>query len=640
MALAPLGTQVRPYRDYLTPALHRRFNKASRYTLLLCYAIACWMGEWDNMLWLWFPLGLTGIRALLLFLSALSIYVLRVAQWHVGRRQTETRFETFKKYFFRPATLITLVAYAFSAMLFVETYIWSRGTQARLNFIEAGRMHERFRLNERPLYLRYLFYLLSAAQSGVHLWRDYDKIELQAMKPKKERGDATTSTPARRGPKPRHVLTRSLKGIATHSTFLASVTAAAGFCLYYLGTRNLIWSYYYSFSRYLWSLSKTSTPTGLAPFLPLCFMFVTEGTLLVVLWEFVNKTFDVYLAQEPLKNDVPITNDSTDPNGSLLNGLKSKKDTVKAIAFWELALITDAFPERRKTIYSEIDRKKAPTHQQVTDICLGQLKWLIERVSAGLDPAYQPSDASGQDKPTGPINLVPRIAQPLKDDKPIAAAPPQPSTRWEHVEAATASIAKSHSAPGNAQQAYSREAINKGMKKAQEGAREAESFFTTYYNKLVSSPVGLLFQHSFQRTSNIVVLGAPYSQLSQVCNAATALANLAVFSLAEDSLGRFHQGIPSIVRIFTIALKKIDEYMDTAPIHWSDKETNGKPEAERRKVPEVDEARECLRQGLEKVLGSFNEYLSGMGLSRLEIMEAKKVVGVKKAPEMIQAGTK
>jgi hypothetical protein len=48
MALAPLGVQVRPYRDYLTPALHRRFNKASRYTLLLCYLIACWMGEWDN----------------------------------------------------------------------------------------------------------------------------------------------------------------------------------------------------------------------------------------------------------------------------------------------------------------------------------------------------------------------------------------------------------------------------------------------------------------------------------------------------------------------------------------------------------------------------------------------------------------
>lgn len=48
MASAPLAAPVRPYRDYLTPALHRRFNKASLYTLLLCYAIAAFMGPWDS----------------------------------------------------------------------------------------------------------------------------------------------------------------------------------------------------------------------------------------------------------------------------------------------------------------------------------------------------------------------------------------------------------------------------------------------------------------------------------------------------------------------------------------------------------------------------------------------------------------
>jgi nucleoporin NDC1 len=129
------------------------------------------------VLWLWFPLGLTGIRTLLIFLSALTIYVLRVAQWHVGRRQTPTQLATFSKYFFRLSTLTTLMAYSFSAMMFVETYIWSRNVKDRLNFIEAGRMHERFRLNERPLYLRYLFYFLALAQTGVHLWKDYDKID-------------------------------------------------------------------------------------------------------------------------------------------------------------------------------------------------------------------------------------------------------------------------------------------------------------------------------------------------------------------------------------------------------------------------------------------------------------------------------
>lgn len=285
-----------------------------------------------------------------------------------------------------------------------------------------------------------------------------------------------------------------------------------------------------------------------------------------------------------------------------------------------------------------MDRKKGPTFQQVTDVCLAELKLLIQRISIGLDPTYNPDAATGAQQSAPPLNLVPQISQPLRSDKQVATVPPQPSTKWEHIEAATAGIAKSHSAPGNSQQAYGREAINKGVKKAQEGAREAESVINVYYNKLVSSPLGKPFCQSLQRTASIVVLGAPYSRISLICNAVTALANLAVFSLSQDSLGRFHQGVPEIVRVFTTAISKIDEYMTKVEIHWSDNRTLKKPEAERRKVPQVEQVRECLRDGLEKILGSFNEYLSGMGLTKVEILEAKKVAGARKGPEMIQAG--
>jgi nucleoporin NDC1 len=266
------------------------------------------------------------------------------------------------------------------------------------------------------------------------------------------------------------------------------------------------------------------------------------------------------------------------------------------------------------------------------------VKDLITRLNIGLDPAYNANTAVGAQQSAPSVTLVPRIAQPLKDDKQIVAAPPKPNTKWEHIEAAAAGIVKSQSIPGNAQQAYSREAINRGMHKAQEGAREAESFFTKYYGLFVSSPVGALFQQSFRRSTNIVVLGAPYSRISLLCNAITALTNLTVFSLKEDDLGRFHKGIPGIIRVFTTALTKIDEYMATVPIHSSDNETLGKPEAEQRKVPEVDEVRECLREGLEKILGGFTGYLSDFGMSRLEILDATKAVGVgvKKEPEMIQ----
>lgn len=131
------------------------------------------------------------------------------------------------------------------------------------------------------------------------------------------------------------------------------------------------------------------------------------------------------------------------------------------------------------------------------------------------------------------------------------------------------------------------------------------------------------------------MLGTPYSRISLICNAITALTNLATFSLKQDTMGRFHEGIPQIIRLFTVAINKLDEYLAKVPIHWSDYETLNKPEAERKKVPEVEDVRECLREGLERILGSFNEYLTGLAMSKVEIMDAKKAVGVSKGPEMI-----
>jgi nucleoporin NDC1 len=301
-------------------------------------------------------------------------------------------------------------------------------------------------------------------------------------------------------------------------------------------------------------------------------------------------------------------------------------------------LITDAFPDRRKTMYGELERKKAPTYQQITSICLGEVKLLIERLQIGLNPTYSPAPMTDSKPSVQPVNLVPQISQPLRNDKQIAALPPAPSSRWEHIEAATSGIAKLHSTPGNAQQAYGRDVINKGAKKVQEGTQQAETLVTQYYNKLMSSYLGRPFRYSLQRTTKLVVLGAPYSRISLICNAVTALTNLTTFSIKCDELGRFNQGVPDIIRVFTMAIKMIDEYMAKVPIHWSDHAALNKPEAERKIVPEVEHVRECLRDGLEKIIGSFNEYLSSMGLSALEILDAKKAVGVSKAPEILMSG--
>lgn len=310
------------------------------------------------------------------------------------------------------------------------------------------------------------------------------------------------------------------------------------------------------------------------------------------------------------------------------------------MAFWELALITDAFPDRRKTIYAEMERKNAPTFQQVTHHCLAEIKLLIDRLNVGLDPTYQPAASSAASsaasQPAPPLDLVPQISQPIKDDKEVVALPPKPSTKREWLGTVATGIVKSHSSPENSQQAYGREAINRGLKKAQESAQQAETITSTASDKFLASPLGHVFSHSLPRRAKLIVLGAPYSHLSLVCNAVTALSNLAVFSITEDQIGRFHNTVPSIIRTFTAAINKIDAYMSSLQVHWSDKETLAKPEAERKKIPEVDQVRECLQQGLQNILAGFEKYLGGMGMSMLEISDAKKAAASLRLPEMLQ----
>lgn len=90
------------YKDFLTPALHRRFTGAGLIILVIAYIEAVIVGEkssrkdqgfmcitvWPSnvptVLWFWFPIGPAGIRTLLLFISGLSVFVLRVAQLHLG----------------------------------------------------------------------------------------------------------------------------------------------------------------------------------------------------------------------------------------------------------------------------------------------------------------------------------------------------------------------------------------------------------------------------------------------------------------------------------------------------------------------------------------------------------------------------
>ncbi|KAI8934382.1 hypothetical protein NX059_009118 [Plenodomus lindquistii] len=622
-ALAPLGAQVRPYKDYLTPALHQRFTHASGYTLFLCYLIAAWQGEVKNLYWMFTPFGYTGLRTLILFIPALTIYVLRVAQWHVGTRHTVNPAATVYKYLFRSATIFTPAFYVFSSWIFVEAYLWSRAPGHKLGTTELGREYERIKLNERRVYLHWAFFVLALAQAGVHLWKDYDKIDIPALKP-----DNAAAAATKKSPKPYMVLFRGFPSIAAKAASLAGASWVAASASYFLVVRRPLWAIWYPIARNLWSLAKTSKPTGLSPYAPLVIQIITEGFLLVLMWEVVNKAFDLYIAQEPLKNDKPITDDSKDPNGTLLNGLKSKKDAVKAIAFWELALITSSFPTRRSTIYSEVERKKGETFQQITSICLSEIKLLIERLNMATDPNYIPTPPPTTSSTTTPtIALVPQISQPLRDDKSVTTVPPAPTDSWSHLSTATTGIVKAHSSPTNSRDALARDALQKGLIKAKQGKQHATTFLSSAYSALVASPLGTFFHTPLHRTLNVVVLGAPYSRASMLCNAITALTNLTTYSMAEDKLGRYQNCVADIIRTFTKALLALEGYVDMLGTSFESISGGGGGGGGEEGMQSVLLVREALRVGLGRIVDVFEVYLDRLGVSRVEIGEVRKALG-------------
>lgn len=165
------AVQTRPYRRILTSALHRRFVHASALSLLVCYLIAIAIGDKSSckypkvalsysgalpsvlpalaadifalstVFWSWFPIGVCGLRAILIFVSSLAVFVLRVGQMHLGSRTTKSSLATFR-HLFPIHVAQTFGWYLFSAWWFTEIYLWSSSAGAHLEMVKRGRYVE------------------------------------------------------------------------------------------------------------------------------------------------------------------------------------------------------------------------------------------------------------------------------------------------------------------------------------------------------------------------------------------------------------------------------------------------------------------------------------------------------------------
>ena len=173
--------------------------------------------------------------------------------------------------------------------------------------------------------------MLAILQSGLHLYYNYDSVTLPVTQVK-------TNTISEQPPKQGHPIVQMkalLLGRAWGIPYRAGGMAILGPIAYALFIRRLAWNCSLYFAALLWDV-----PASQLSYIPpyhysLIIRSLTSGLLLITLWEFSNAAFSAYLIQEPMKREEPLTSISNDPNASLLNGLKAKREIIRvsSIAF-------------------------------------------------------------------------------------------------------------------------------------------------------------------------------------------------------------------------------------------------------------------------------------------------------------------
>lgn len=247
----------------------------------------------------------------------------------MGLRTSNSGWDTFKRYGPSFHVIQTLGWYFFSAYMFSEIYIWSASKNADLNRIKVIPRTDRTTLNEKPIYLTSFLFFLALVQTGVHLYGDYDRIEMPIAKTKPK--GSTNQTPVTIHPAIQiraripSLVRRSLQRTSTVAA-ISPILYSMNLGVYPYSVRRCAWSFTRSWAKVFWSLPKSNSLPSVRPFhWSVLVRTVTAGFLLTMLWEVGNTAFSIYVAQEPLKNERPITYESRDPNGSLLTGLKGKR---------------------------------------------------------------------------------------------------------------------------------------------------------------------------------------------------------------------------------------------------------------------------------------------------------------------------
>ncbi|KAL8647726.1 MAG: hypothetical protein Q9226_006319 [Calogaya cf. arnoldii] len=472
---------------------------------------------------------------------------------------------------------------------------------------------------------------MALVQTVLHLYFDYDKIQRSLVRTGSGSSPKSLTDTA---VKPVEQFKSQLPNIARNIGTISVVASFVGPVIYSLTVRNLAWRTSIFWARFFRYDIPATELSILPPYhYTLMFRSAVSGFLLLSLWRLSNLAFDIYVAQEPLKRGQPISQDTRDPNGVLINGLQSKKLLVKTFAYWELAQISQNFPDRRVLILRDIDRAGGSTWGQISSACLQTIQGVNSRINGyGQPPPQQQAQSRPQE-----VQSLPRIGTPLKEGQ-VMMNPPPPSSRREMVETKVGTFAKSigNNPPSNygnplgfgpKQQQYLEAARNKLLTPEQQQAitpAHVQSQFNTYMTRFLQSWFGQPFRQTFARRVQSIVFGQPFSEITLIIDAIESLTILATASIKEDSYGKVAKDIPLIMRTFIITYQTLQRFTSTLPVHWTDVQFS----EDQRQTEDVLIVLSALRDGLQELVQAFGGFSTDLGIEAQDIRVAKAIAGM------------
>lgn len=216
------------------------------------------------------------------------------------------------------------MSYTFSSWLFSQVYLWSSSAEdLDWILIQSG---DRARLNEKPIFYTVNFLVFGIVQGVLHILRDDDRLLLNSVKLKDDEAATKENTPTWQ-----QRLVNEVPSLASVAAMQSAAALFFNIIVYHVALRKMAWQTALFFFRPFYTLPKTKmVPATLAGInfwmWTRCFL---TGFMLLFMWLAGNRIFSLLLVRPPLKLGNPLTSESKDMNGSLLNGLKSRKFPIK-----------------------------------------------------------------------------------------------------------------------------------------------------------------------------------------------------------------------------------------------------------------------------------------------------------------------